>query len=163
MQGHHVWVATPHDPATSRKGQNLYAFWVQTIVGTWRSAWRIECERLAKAKHPSPLTFRNRIFYYVLNNLLVPYSVYRYFSAAGGAEATATNILGLFNARGFWGAYYFIVIAAISVLFLETVNYIEHYGLQRKLISAPNTYEKVTNLHSWNAPHRLTNYVLFKL
>ena len=24
-------------------------------------------------------------------------------------------------------------------------------------------YEKVTILHSWNAPHRFTNYLLFKL
>lgn len=25
------------------------------------------------------------------------------------------------------------------------------------------TFEKVTILHSWNAPHRFTNYLLFKL
>jgi alkane 1-monooxygenase len=63
---------------------------------------------------------------------------------------------------GFWGLFYFLQMALVSILFLETVNYIEHYGLQRKKL--PNgEYEKVNILHSWNAPHRITNYLLFKL
>ncbi len=41
-------------------------------------------------------------------------------------------IIAVYSLSGFWGLYYFIIIAVISILFLETVNYIEHYGLQRK-------------------------------
>jgi len=37
---------------------------------------------------------------------------------------------------------YFILIALVSIIVLETINYIEHYGLKRKEI-APGVYEKV--------------------
>ncbi len=47
-QGHHVWVATPRDPATSRKGEHFYAFWWRTVTGSWLSAWRIEAGLLQK-------------------------------------------------------------------------------------------------------------------
>lgn len=141
LYGHHRWVATPNDPATSKRDQNLYAFFIQTIVGTWNSAWKIECDRL-KAKKISIYSPLNRMYWFALNNILVPGLFYKVY--------------------GFWGAYYFVITGLISILFLETVNYIEHYGLQRKEIS-PGVYEKVDFTHSWNAPHRLTNYLLFKL
>lgn len=54
------------------------------------------------------------------------------------------------------------IMAVGSVIYLEGINYIEHYGLQRKLLRN-GEYEKVTILHSWNAPHRFTNYFFFKL
>ena len=50
----------------------------------------------------------------------------------------------------------------MSVIILESINYIEHYGLSRKEIS-PGVYEPVDITHSWNAPHRISNYLLFKL
>jgi len=50
----------------------------------------------------------------------------------------------------------------IGVYFLEIINYIEHYGLERKEIS-PGVYEKVTVMHSWNAPYRVSNAIMFKL
>lgn len=37
-RGHHVHVATPQDPATSRKGEHFYAFWLRTVLGSYRSA-----------------------------------------------------------------------------------------------------------------------------
>lgn len=49
-----------------------------------------------------------------------------------------------------------------GVIVLEVINYIEHYGLRRKRLP-DGTYEKVTIRHSWNAPHRFTNYLLYKL
>lgn len=54
------------------------------------------------------------------------------------------------------------IMAIGSIIYLEGINYLEHYGLQRKLQSN-GEYEKVTILHSWNAPHRFTNYLFFKL
>jgi alkane 1-monooxygenase len=106
-----------------------------------KSSWRIECERLAKEKS-SVWSLKNKMIIYMGNNFVLPYLFY--------------------VVHGFWGAYYFIITAIIAILFLETVNYIEHYGLERKEIS-PGVYEKVDFTHSWNAPHRLTNYLLFKL
>jgi alkane 1-monooxygenase len=96
---------------------------------------------LAKEKS-SVWSLKNKMIIYMGNNFVMPYLFY--------------------VVHGFWGAYYFIITAIIAILFLETVNYIEHYGLERKEIS-PGVYEKVDFTHSWNAPHRLTNYLLFKL
>jgi len=50
----------------------------------------------------------------------------------------------------------------LTVFFLEAINYIEHYGLRRKK-DENGIYEPVNIKHSWNAPHRYTNYLIFKL
>ncbi|CAN0261792.1 unnamed protein product [Discosporangium mesarthrocarpum] len=50
----------------------------------------------------------------------------------------------------------------MGILLFESVNYIEHYGLERKR-EAGGRYEPVSYEHSWDSPHRLTNMVLFKL
>lgn len=47
-RGHHVRVATPDDPATSRFGESFYAFWVRSVSGGYASAWQIERESLEK-------------------------------------------------------------------------------------------------------------------
>ncbi|MET0998785.1 MAG: fatty acid desaturase, partial [Marmoricola sp.] len=52
-RGHHVRVATPEDPASSRFGENFYQFWPRTVAGSVKSAWRLEKKRYArKGKHP---------------------------------------------------------------------------------------------------------------
>ena len=81
-------------------------------------------------------------------------------------------MLSVLAAFGFAGGIYLIfglqslvihsMIAFGAVFYLEAINYLEHYGLMRKKL-ANGEYEKVTILHSWNAPHRFTNYLLFKL
>lgn len=45
---------------------------------------------------------------------------------------------------------------------LEAVNYLEHYGMERKRLSS-GLYEKVTPLHSWNASQSVSNFLLFQL
>ncbi len=44
-KGHHKHVATPHDPSTAKFKQSVYAFWVQTFIGTYLSAWHIAHKR----------------------------------------------------------------------------------------------------------------------
>ncbi len=57
-----------------------------------------------------------------------------------------------------------LVVSAVATLMFETVNYLEHYGLQRKLLpGADNVYESVNITHSWNAPQVATNYIVFKV
>lgn len=57
---------------------------------------------------------------------------------------------------------FFLSYAAGGIFILELINYIEHYGLQRRL-KEDGTYERVNIRHSWNAPHRISNYLFFKL
>lgn len=48
VYGHHKNVATPGDPATSKRNQTLYGFFPQTLIGTFKSSWNIECDHLKK-------------------------------------------------------------------------------------------------------------------
>ena len=50
----------------------------------------------------------------------------------------------------------------MGFLLLETVNYIEHYGLQRK-INSNGKYERVQPYHSWNSNHPIGRIMLFEL
>lgn len=75
------------------------------------------------------------------------------------------EILMLCVIVGFFGMTTFIsflLAAIIGIALLETVNYIEHYGLTRK-INPSGRYEKVTPVHSWNSDHFFSRGILFNL
>src|SRR5690242_174751 len=56
-RGHHVRVATPEDPASSRLGESFYRFWPRTVGGSLRSAWNLEKRRIARRRqHPWRVT-----------------------------------------------------------------------------------------------------------
>jgi len=59
-RGHHVRVATPEDPASSRLGESFYEFLPRTVIGSLRSSWELERERLAQLGQPF-WTLRNDI------------------------------------------------------------------------------------------------------
>ena len=44
--GHHRNVATPIDPSSARKGETIWAFFYRSIVGSYLSAWDLECQRV---------------------------------------------------------------------------------------------------------------------
>jgi alkane 1-monooxygenase len=56
----------------------------------------------------------------------------------------------------------YLLQSLVAVLMLETINYVEHYGLTRNEVR-PDVYERVTEAHSWNSLHRMTNWFLFNL
>jgi alkane 1-monooxygenase len=139
--GHHRNVATPHDPATSRRGESLYRFYLRTVVGSLRSAWVLERERCAK-KQIQWWSLRDRRARYVL----VLGAVYVALGLAFGPIAVV-----LFAVQG---------VVAFSLL--EAINYIEHYGLMRRQL-ASGKYERVLPQHSWNSAHLVSNWYLFNL
>jgi alkane 1-monooxygenase len=57
---------------------------------------------------------------------------------------------------------FFFAQSYVAITLLELVNYVEHYGIVRKLTSNGN-YERVNPLHSWNASHLISNFFLFQL
>ncbi len=139
--GHHKNVATPKDPATARKGQNVYFFWIKSIAGTYVNAWRLQL-RLLKKEGKSFLSLANK-------------------------QLVAAIIQGLLLCSLFiWGGtqvlFLFVCTALLSVLLLETINYIEHYGLQRKLLES-GRYERVKPMHSWNSDHQIGRILLYEL
>jgi alkane 1-monooxygenase len=140
-RGHHKNVSTPLDPASSRKGEILYFFWVRSIVGSYLNAWQHENHRLKK-EGKSWFTFENEML--------------RYHFIQGGMVAAIFFIFGL------KGLLPFLVAAFIGYLLLESVNYIEHYGLRRREIK-PGIYEKCLPIHSWNSDHDLGRIMLYEL
>ncbi|MBS0651784.1 MAG: alkane 1-monooxygenase [Verrucomicrobia bacterium] len=141
LQGHHRNVATRHDPATARLGESFYAFYPRTVVGSFKSAWHTEANRLKK-RGCNIWSVHNQMLQFAVLPLL--------FAAA------------LSLAFGWMAAIYFFMQSIIGFTLLEIVNYLEHYGLEREEIS-PGKFEPVCDAHSWNASNRLTNYFLFKL
>lgn len=140
-RGHHKNVSTDEDPASSRYGENIYAFFVRSVRDSWLSAWHIEGERLKKT---------NTSFWSLKNEMLV-YQVIQI--------AMLVAIALIWN----WKVMlWFIGAATIGFLLLETVNYIEHYGLRRKKIDG-EYYEKVLPIHSWNSNHPIGRIMLFEL
>jgi len=109
-KGHHKHVATASDPSTAKYNQSLYAFWPQTLIGTYKSAWRIANEELSK-KGQSVFSLQNEMLLFQLIQLLL--------------------VVGIFSLFGFTITLLFIVAALMGGLLLESVNYIEHYGLTR--------------------------------
>jgi alkane 1-monooxygenase len=142
IAGHHRRVATHQDPATARLGEPLPRFLVRSIVGTYRSAWAIEVARLKRPERRLLPVLRNRVLWYSL--------------APAGVAVVLGAVLGPL------AVVYFVGQSLVAISFLEIINYIEHYGLERRQIR-PGVYERVTPLHSWNASHRFTNALLFNL
>jgi alkane 1-monooxygenase len=63
---------------------------------------------------------------------------------------------------GWYAVLLYTGAAVVGFLMLETVNYIEHYGLARKKVSE-NRYERVEPIHSWNSNHIVGRVMLFEL
>lgn len=76
--------------------------------------------------------------------------------------ASAAFTLMIYYFYGMQATICFVIQAVLSIVYLGGINYIEHYGLRREKL-ANGEYEKVNIRHSWNAPHRFTNYFFFKL
>jgi len=139
--GHHLNVATPKDAATARKNEIVYFFWIRSHFQSYYQAWEAENKRL-KNSDRSWLHLQNRMLIYTLCNILLLAGVFFFF----GLKALLA----------------FIVAAIFGILLLETVNYIEHYGLLRKQ-NEKGRYERVKRTHSWNSDHRIGMLMLFNL
>lgn len=137
-RGHHVRAATADDPASARAGESLWRFLPRTLAGSWRSAWALEAQRLARHRQGwahSPLAWA---------------------MVAQGAWIGVVAAVAGWQGLLFWG-----VQAAHAVWLLETVNYIEHYGLQRREVQGRP--ERFGVEHAWNADTLISNCLLANL
>ncbi len=140
-RGHHKNVATEEDPASARYGEPVYAFWLRSVSGGYRNAWQLEGQRLER---------RNKSFWSWDNEMVR-------FTFFGVAYLLA---VGFFY--GWWMTGYAVAIAVFGFLLLESVNYIEHYGLRRYRLPS-GRYEPVQPWHSWNSNHEVGRIFLYEL
>jgi alkane 1-monooxygenase len=140
-RGHHVRIATPEDPASARFGESLYAFIPRSVFGGVRSAWSLEATRLARIGK-SRWTLSNDL----LNAWLLSIALFTVLCVWFG-PVVLPYLLGQ---------------AIVGFCMLETVNYLEHYGLRRQKL-ASGRYERVRPSHSWNSSTVIANVLLFHL
>ena len=147
-RGHHVHVATPIDPATARRNEGFYAFWIRSVFGGYLHAWRLEKTRLAgDGKH-----------WLHSSNEMIRFAVLPLVFCA------LLTLLGsiLRDRFTYEIPLFFFAQSFFAFTLLELVNYVEHYGITRREVS-PGRYERINPLHSWNASHMLSNFFLFQL
>ncbi len=140
-KGHHKNVATPEDPSSARYNEPVYTFYFRTVIFSYLSAWKIANEEMAKKGLPA-LHWKNEMLQAQVIQLLFVALVLLFF--------------------GWVVTLYFLAAACIGFLLLETVNYIEHYGLQRRQ-TGEGRYERAMPQHSWNSNHILGRLMLFEL
>ncbi|MBY6676927.1 alkane 1-monooxygenase [Rhodococcus sp. BP-332] len=140
-RGHHVRVATPEDPASSRLGETLWQFYPRSVLGGFRSGWALERDRLHRTG--------KRTFSFSNANL----TAWLMSLALWGA------LVGLFGVE----LLPFLVLQAVyGISLLEAVNYLEHYGLLRRT-KENGRYERCTPEHSWNSDYAVSDIFLYHL
>ena len=139
--GHHLHAATPEDPATAKYNQTVYSFWLTSTLRQYVSAWRIQIKLLRNNKQAF-FSIKNDMLWYVVFQISYLLLIFLVFSTIGLVVAFSAAVVGF--------------------LLLETVNYIEHYGLIR-LKTKSGRYERVKEMHSWNSNHVIGRIVLYEL
>jgi len=138
VRGHHPRVGTPADHVTARFGESLGQFMRRGVPGQWRSAWQLENTRIQAdtLRWYSPRRLRHRVLQGVLGEVALLVSV--------------AYVFGLIS------LLFFVAHAAVAITLLETVNYIEHWGLLRR-------DKKVRVVDSWDSDNWFTHYTLVGL
>lgn len=136
VYGHHKNVGLESDPATAKRGENLYRFILRAIIKEQKDAWTIENSRLRKTHH-SIFSIKNRM---VIGHI------------RSGSIAFIAYLVG-----GLSGMLIFILCAFIAKCLLEVINYTEHYGLVR----VPG--QPVKPHHSWNTNSAISSMYLYNV
>lgn len=139
--GHHLHAATPEDPATARYNQSVYSFWFTSTIRQYFKAWKIQ-KKLLSNNNLSFFSVKNDMLWFVIFQML-------YLIAIVLALGVLSLIFALFA-------------GIVGFILLESVNYIEHYGLLR-LKTKSGRYERVKEIHSWNSNHIIGRIVLYEL
>ena len=140
-KGHHKNVATHEDPSSARINESVFAFYPRTVIFSFISAWKIANAEMRK-KGISAFSIKNEMLQAQIIQLL---------------------FIGIiFFVFGLKILLYYLFAAFMGILFLECVNYIEHYGLSRDKTATDN-YERAMPHHSWNSNHVIGRLMLFEL
>ena len=128
---HHVHVATAADPNSARRGQSLWRFLPQAWIGSYRSG--LIAERRLRPGRTTPYP------QYVL----------------GAAVAVMISFL----LAGIAGVAVHLFLAAYATLQLLTSDYVQHYGLTRR-IQPDGRPETFGPAHSWDAAPTLPRWLM---
>ena len=140
VRSHHLLAATITDAASARFGQSVYAFLWQSLSGSYLQAWHLEAAKCLRecgfAYHPWA------------NSCI----------ASLGLQFTLYALIVLF--LGFGSLGFFILQGVLAIMVLETINYIQHYGLRRD--HQNGQVDSMQNKHAWDSS-AISNFALFNL
>jgi alkane 1-monooxygenase len=136
VYGHHKNACLPEDPASAKRGENIYLFIVNAVFREHIDGWKIELTRLRRVGH-RPVGFFNRMLIGYLRSLFIA--------------------IGVFTISGGVGVLCFMICALVAKVFLEAINYVEHYGLVRE------RGKRVHMRHSWNSNHFMSSIYLYNV
>ena len=140
-RGHHLKVATDKDPASAKKSEWLYIFFIRSIVLQYISSWKIEYKRLKM----------NKITFFSSHNQMIQFTLIQFFL-----------LITIYFTLNLYSVLLFSFTALFGIIILETINYVEHYGLVRNL-KENGRYEAISEFHSWNSNYPLGRLFFFQL
>jgi len=140
IRSHHVHAGTDHDENTAWLNESIYSYLFRTIPGSMIRCWQIEAGPLMNGKR-SKSVFGNRMLYYAFGQLVL--------------------LLALYLLVGVTGLLFYLAQIVGAHIVLESVNYIQHYGLLRQ--QHDGEYEKTAPEHSWDTYHFFSSYVSFRV
>jgi len=138
VRSHHVHVGTDHDENTAWLNESIYAYIARTIPGSMLRSWQLEARLAGKGCRS---IFRNKMYAYA------------------GGQVLLLLVFYLFS--GMWGLLFYLAQIAGAHVLLESVNYIQHYGLLRE--QHQGQYEKTAAEHSWDTYHFFSSYATFRV
>jgi alkane 1-monooxygenase len=136
IRSHHVHAGTHEDENTAWFNESIYAYMYRTIPGSAARSWHLEAKRYSGGG-----ILRNKMVLFAAGQVLL--------------------LLGLYLLAGAWGLLFYVAQTIGSHVVLESVNYIQHYGLLRK--KNDGEYEKTGAEHSWDTYHFFSSYVTFRV
>jgi alkane 1-monooxygenase len=139
LQVHHRSVGTALDFSSAPRGDSIYRFWLRCLYGNPRAALRWERERQ-----------RRLGISWWHSELLAWYGL-----SAGWLALT-------WLIWSWMGALFFLLQSAVAILTLDWTNYVQHYGLRRR-VDAQGRFEPVRARHAWSMQCRITNLALLNL
>lgn len=135
IRSHHVHAGTDHDENTAWLNESIYAYIIRTIPGSMIRSWQMEAKRSG-----------------FFSNKMVTYAV---------GQVTIVALMYLIS--GLWGLLFYFCHIVGSHFVLESVNYIQHYGLLRKHLTETGKYEKTGAEHSWDTYHFFSSFVTYRV
>jgi alkane 1-monooxygenase len=144
VYGHHVHVGTPADENTAWRGESIYGYLWRTVPGSVVRSWQLDRERRRR--------FSGQTGQHPLGNRML-------LHAAGQLALLG----GLYGLAGRAGLLVYIAHLIGAHVVLESVNYLQHYGLLRGEGAKPGQYERTAARHAWDTYHFFSSYVTFRV
>jgi alkane 1-monooxygenase len=136
IRSHHVHTSTAFDENTAWFNESIYSYIARTIPGSAIRCWQMEIKLGNEGRSGFSAVLRNRMTWYAIGQVAL--------------------LVGLFLLAGIWGLLFYAAQIVGAHIVLESVNYIQHYGLMRE--KCEGGYEKNSAEHSWDTYHYFSSY-----